>query len=111
MPFWLTKHLKRDIAGHKKSTINNAVALETFITLRPRLHGQCFSAKILCHRNIGNKFVFTHGKSYLDYLARSPLSQIFDNETSPQNSVYMSIFFCDKPTLSKKNRPYLINKI
>ena len=41
--------------------------------------------KILCHRNFGNKFVFTHSKDYLYYLARSPLSQIFDNETSPQN--------------------------
>ena len=41
-------------------------------------------SKILCHRNFGNNFVFTHSKDYLYCLARSPLSQIFDNETSPQ---------------------------
>ena len=45
--------------------------------------------KIICHRNFGNEFAFTHSKDcmymYLYYLARSPLSQIFDNETSPQN--------------------------
>ena len=41
--------------------------------------------KILYHRNFGNEFAFTHSKDYLYYLARSPLSQIFDNETSPQN--------------------------
>ena len=41
--------------------------------------------KILCHRNFGNEFVFTNSKDYLYYLARPPLSQIFDNETSPQN--------------------------
>ena len=34
------------------------------------------------------------------------MSQIFDNGTSPQNRVYTSIFFCDKPTLSKKNCPW-----
>ena len=41
--------------------------------------------KIICHRNFGNEFAFTHCKYYLYYLARSPLSQISDNETSPQN--------------------------
>ena len=59
--------------------------------------------KIVCQRNFNNEFAFTHSKDYIYYLARSPLSQIFDNETSPQNCVYTSIFFCDKPTLSKKN--------
>ena len=63
-------------------------------------------SKILCHRNCGNEFLFTHSNDYLYYLARSPLSQIFDNETSPQNWVYTGIFFCDKPTLSKKNCPW-----
>ena len=41
--------------------------------------------KIICHRNFGNEFAFTHSKDYLYYLAHSPLSQIFENETSPQN--------------------------
>ena len=41
--------------------------------------------KIICHRNFRNEFAFTHSKDYLYYLARSPLSQIFDNETSPQS--------------------------
>ena len=41
--------------------------------------------KILCHGNIGNEFVFTNSKDFLYYLARLPLSQIFDNEISPQN--------------------------
>ena len=41
--------------------------------------------KIICHINFGNEFAFTHNKDYLYHLARSPLSQIFDNETSPQN--------------------------
>ena len=41
--------------------------------------------KIICHRNFGNEFVFTHSQDYLYHLARSPLSQIFDNETLPQN--------------------------
>ena len=40
---------------------------------------------IICHRNFGNEFAFTHTKDYLYYLARSPFSQIFDNETLPQN--------------------------
>ena len=40
---------------------------------------------IICHRNIGNEFPFTHSKDYLHYLARSSLSQIFDNDTSPRN--------------------------
>ena len=35
---------------------------------------------IICHRNFRNEFAFTHTKDYLYYLARSPLSQIFDNE-------------------------------
>ena len=47
--------------------------------------------KIICDRNFGNEFGFTHSKYYLHYLARSPLSQIFDNETSPQNSVYTKV--------------------
>ena len=33
----------------------------------------------------------------------SHLSQTFDNDTSSQTCVYMSIFFCKKPTRSKKN--------
>ena len=33
----------------------------------------------------GNEFALTHSKDYLYYLARSPLSQIFDNDSSPQN--------------------------
>ena len=41
--------------------------------------------KIICHRNFGNEFAFTHSKHYLYYLARSPLSQIIDNETLQQN--------------------------
>ena len=41
--------------------------------------------KFLCHRNFGNEFVFTHRKDFFYYLARLPLSQIFDNETLPQN--------------------------
>ena len=62
-----------------------------------------FSLTIICHRNFGNEFAFTHSKDYLYYLACSPLSHVFDNDTSPQNLVYKSIFFCDKPTLSKNN--------
>ena len=41
--------------------------------------------KIICHRNFVNDFAFTHNKDYLYFIARSSLSQIFDNETSPQN--------------------------
>ena len=41
--------------------------------------------KIICHRNFDNEFAFTHSKDYLYYLARSPLSQIFYNETLPKN--------------------------
>ena len=41
--------------------------------------------KIICHRNFGNEFALTHSKDYLYYLAPSPLSQIFDNNNSPQN--------------------------
>ena len=41
--------------------------------------------KIICHRNFGNEFAFTRSKDYLYYLAGSPLSQIFDDETLPQN--------------------------
>ena len=37
-------------------------------------------SKIICHRNDGNEFVFTHRKDYLYYLARSSLSQLCDNE-------------------------------
>ena len=62
--------------------------------------------KIICHRNFGNEFGFTHSKHYLYYLARSPLSQIFNKETSPQTRVYTSICFCDPPTLSKKKCPW-----
>ena len=60
--------------------------------------------KIVCHRHFGNEFAFTQCKDYLYYLARSHLSQIFDNETSQQ--IYTRIFFCDKPTLSKKKCPW-----
>ena len=42
-------------------------------------------SKILCHRNFGNEFVFTHSKGYLYYFACSSLSQTFDNETLPEN--------------------------
>ena len=41
--------------------------------------------KIICHRNFDNEFAFKQSKDYLYYLARSSLSQIFDNETLPQN--------------------------
>ena len=43
--------------------------------------------KILCHRNFGNEFVFTHSKDYLYYILSSLtfVTVIFDNETSPQN--------------------------
>ena len=35
--------------------------------------------------DFGNEIAFKHSKDYLYYLARSPLSLILDNETSPQN--------------------------
>ena len=57
-------------------------------------------------QKFGNEFVFTHSKDYLYYLARSTLSQIFNNETSPQNLVYTSKLFFDKPTLPKKKCPW-----
>ena len=31
-------------------------------------------SKIICQRNFGNEFVFTHSKDCLYYLARSPLT-------------------------------------
>ena len=64
--------------------------------------GNVSLTKIVCHRNFGNEFAFTPRKDKLYYLARLSLSQIFDYETSPQNLVYTSVFFCDKPALSKK---------
>ena len=62
--------------------------------------------KIICHRNFGNEFAFTHNNDYLYYFARSTLSQIFDNETLPQNRIYTSTLFCDKPIVSKKICPW-----
>ena len=59
--------------------------LRVVTKVKPGVHGQVFFDKIICHRNFGNEFAFTHSKDYLYYLARSSLSQIFDNETSPQN--------------------------
>ena len=40
--------------------------------------------KILCRRNFGNEILFKNSKDYLYYLARSPLSQIFEKQTLPQ---------------------------
>ena len=55
--------------------------------VKPQFPTNNFSLmKIICHRNFGNEFAFTHSKYYLYYfVARSPLSQIFDNETLPKN--------------------------
>ena len=40
--------------------------------------------KIICHRTFCNEMAFTHSKDNLYYLPLSHLSQIFDEETSPQ---------------------------
>ena len=40
---------------------------------------------IICHRNFGNEFAFIHCIDYLYYLARKPMSQIFEIKTLPQN--------------------------
>ena len=62
------------------------------VCVRPGFHGQfTFDEDYFCHRNFGNEFVSTY-IIILYYLARSPLSKIFDNETSPQNWIYTSIF-------------------
>ena len=59
--------------------------------------------KIICHRNFDNEFAFTHSKDYLYYLALSPLSQIFDNGTSPKNLIYKSIFSATNLLFQRKN--------
>ena len=59
--------------------------------------------KIICHRNIVNEFAFKHSKDYLYYLARSPLSQIFDNETTELN-LHEHIFFFLRQTYFVKEK-------
>ena len=39
--------------------------------------------KIICRRDCGKEFAFTHNKDNLYFLAGSPLSKTFDSETSP----------------------------
>ena len=43
------------------------------------------STEIICHRNFGNEFAFTHSKDLYLYTALLKASLTFDNETSPQN--------------------------
>ena len=54
----------------------------------------------MCHKNL-TMSLRSHTAKITYCLVRSPLSQIFDNETSPQNCVDTSIFFCDKPCQRK----------
>ena len=49
---------------------------------RPRLHGKCFFGENSLAMSLYSQ---TAKISLIYYLARSPLSQIFDNKTSPQN--------------------------
>ena len=67
---------------------------------KPVFHRQFFFGEDYLPQNLdfGNEFAITHSKDYVYYLARLPLSQIFDIETSLWNLTYTSIFFYDKPT-------------
>ena len=54
--------------------------------VRPGSTDKVSLTKIICHRHFGNEFARSHtAKITYIYLARSPLLQIFDNETSPKN--------------------------
>ena len=60
------------------SQIVYSVHVQIYVYLLVRVPMDSVSlTKILCHRNFGNEFVFTHSKDYLYYLARLPLSQIY----------------------------------
>ena len=64
---------------------NDIVFVDDSLLLRPSFHGQLFFDEDYLSQNFGNEFAFMHSKDYLYYLARSPLPQVFGNDTSPQN--------------------------
>ena len=68
----------------------------------PRLsfHGQFFFGADYLSETL-TMSLRSHSKNYIYYIARSPLSQIFDSEISPQNRIYTSIF-----SAIKKNCPW-----
>ena len=61
--------------------------------------------RIICHRNFGNEFAFTHSKGYLYYLARSPLSRIFDIELNFHEHIFLRQTYFVKEILSVETRP------
>ena len=65
-----------------------------------------FLTKIICHRNFGNEFAFTHSKDYLYCLANLSLSQILEMKLRHRIEFTRAFFFCDEPTLSKKSCPW-----
>ena len=64
--------------------------------------------RIVCHRNFGNEFAFTHSKGYLIYyLARSPLSRIFDIELNFHEHIFSAANLLCQRNIVRGNEAYI----